>query len=77
MNISQNEIEKIVNVVKEQLSDNFCVHNKFIYNGKLMIRLCNGQLSLFEMNEIQNRIEGWDMFLSINDAYLELIFKRH
>ena len=42
-----------------------------------MVRLCNGQLSLFEINEIQNRIEGWDIFISTTEGYLELIFRRH
>lgn len=77
MNISQDEIEKIVNVVKEQLPDNFYPHTESIYNDKLMVRLCNGQLSLFEINEIQNRIEGWDIFISTTEGYLELIFRRH
>ena len=82
MNISQDEVTKIVNVVKEQLPDNFYyTPNEFIYNGNLMIKLYS-EVSLFEINEIQNRIEGWDIFLGAglgagNDAYIELIFKRH
>jgi hypothetical protein len=76
MNISQDEITKIVKVVREQLSDNFYPHIEAIYNENLMIRLCNGQLSLFEINEIQNQIEGWDIFLSTSEGYLELIFRR-
>lgn len=81
MNISQDEVTKIVNVVKEQLSDNFYPHTEAIYNGNLMIKLYS-EVSLFEINEIQNRIEGWDIFLGAglgagNDTYIELIFKRH
>ena len=76
MNISQDEIEKIVNVVKTQLPNQFYTNNKVIYNGNLIIKIYT-EVSLFEINEIQNQIEGWDMFLSADNDYIELIFKRH
>lgn len=81
MNISQNEIEKIVNVVKEQLpAPESRPNDKFVDNGELMFRLY-GEVSLFKINEIQNQIEGWDIFVSSNNyygnSYIELIFKRH
>lgn len=81
MNISQDEVTKIVNVVKEQLpAPESRLDDKFVDNGELMFRVY-GEVSLFEINEIQNRIEGWDIFFSSNNyygnSYIELIFKRH
>ena len=75
MNISQNEIEKITNIVKTKLP-NEVYTNKVIRNGNLIIKIYS-EVSLFEINEIQNQIEGWDIFLSPDEDYLELIFKRH
>jgi hypothetical protein len=63
MNVSQNEIKKIVSVVKEQLpAPESRPDDKLVDNGELMFRLY-GEVSLFKINEIQNRIEGWDIFL--------------
>ena len=74
MNISQNEIEKIANIVKEQLpSPESRPDDKFVDNGELMFRLY-GEVSLFKINEIQNRIEGWDMFVSSNNYYGNSIY---
>ena len=52
MNISQNEIEKIVNIVREQLpAPESRPDDKFVDNGELMFRLY-GEVSLFKINEI-------------------------
>ncbi len=81
MNISKEEIVKIVNVLKEQLpAPESRQDGTLVDNGELMFRVY-GEVSLFKMNEIQNQIESWDMFISANNyygnSYVELIFKRH